>query len=91
MNADLLKPGSDVFYLQGTTGELVPAAVVGLSSFPGRLAISYEHPGHTQLYQGRVSVSHFPFCVHSPLFGCLPTHVSFPLGESAMFSFVQLY
>ena len=33
MNADLLAPGSKVFYLRGTTGERVPATVVGLSSF----------------------------------------------------------
>ena len=42
MNADLLKPGSDVFYLRGTTGERVPAPVVGLSSFPECVAIRYE-------------------------------------------------
>ena len=34
MNADLLVPGSSVCYLRGTTGECVPATVVGLSSFP---------------------------------------------------------
>ena len=30
MNADLLVPGSSVFYLRGTTGKRVPATVVGL-------------------------------------------------------------
>ena len=34
MNADLLVPGSNVFYLRGTTRQRVPAIVVGLSSFP---------------------------------------------------------
>ena len=51
MNADLLAPGSKVFYLRGTTGERVPATVVGLSSFPECVAISYERSGHTQLYK----------------------------------------
>ena len=40
INADLLAPGSSVFYLRGTTGERVPATVVGLSSFPECVAIS---------------------------------------------------
>jgi hypothetical protein len=34
MNADLLAPGSSVFYLRGTTGERVPATVVGLPFGP---------------------------------------------------------
>ena len=51
MNADLLAPGSSVFYLRGTTGERVPATVVGLSSFPECVAISYERSGHTQYYR----------------------------------------
>ena len=42
MNADLLAAGSNVFYLRGTTGEHVPATVVGLSSFPECVAISYD-------------------------------------------------
>ena len=50
MNADLLAPGSNVGSLRGTTGECVPATVVGLSSFPECVAISYERSGHTQLY-----------------------------------------
>ena len=50
MNDDLLKPASDVFFLRGTTRESVPTTVVGLSSFPGCIAIRYEHWGHTQLY-----------------------------------------
>ena len=50
MNADLLAPGSSVFYLRGTTGERVPATVVGLSSFPECVAINYERSGHTQYY-----------------------------------------
>ena len=40
INADLLAPGSSVFYLRGTTGERVPATVAGLSSFPECVAIS---------------------------------------------------
>ena len=47
MNADLLAPGSSVFYLRGTPGERVPATVVGLSSFPECVAISFERSGHT--------------------------------------------
>ena len=47
MNADLLAPGSSVFCLRGTTGEHVPATVVGLSSFPECVAISYKPSGHT--------------------------------------------
>ena len=50
MNADLLAPGSNVFYLRGTTGGCVPATIVGLSSFLECVAISYEHSGRTQLY-----------------------------------------
>ena len=42
MNADILKPGSDVFYLRGTTGEHMPAPVVGLSSFARCLTISHR-------------------------------------------------
>ena len=49
-HVDLLAPGSDVFYLRGTTGECVPATVVGPSSFAECFAISYEHSCHTQLY-----------------------------------------
>ena len=51
MNADLLSPSSKVFYLRGTTGERVPATVVGLSLFLDCAAISYERSGHTQLYK----------------------------------------
>ena len=51
MNADLLAPGSSVFYLRGTTGERVPATDVGLSSFLECIAISYEHSGQTQYYR----------------------------------------
>ena len=51
MNADLLAPGSSVFYLRGTTGKCVPATVVGPSSFPESVAISYERSGHTQHYR----------------------------------------
>ena len=47
MNVDLLAPGSNVFYLRGTTGEHVPATVVGLVSFPECVAISCEHASHT--------------------------------------------
>ena len=50
MNADLLAPGSNVFYPRGTIGELVPATAVGLVSFPECVAISYERSSHTQLY-----------------------------------------
>ena len=50
MNADLLAPGSSVFYLRGTTRECVPATVVGLSSLPQCVA-SYESPGHMQFYR----------------------------------------
>ena len=32
INADLLAPSIIAFYLRGTTGERVPATVVGLSS-----------------------------------------------------------
>ena len=49
MNADLLAPSSNVFYLRGTTGECVPATVGGLSSFLECVAISYERSVHTQL------------------------------------------
>ena len=45
MNAGLLKPGSDVFYLRGT--EFQPVTVVGLSSFPECIAI--RHPQMTCL------------------------------------------
>ena len=47
MNADLLAPGGNVFYLRGTTGERVPATAVGLSTVPESVAISYERSGHT--------------------------------------------
>ena len=40
INADLLAPGSSVFYLRGTRGERVPSTVVGLLSFPECVAIS---------------------------------------------------
>ena len=60
MNADLLAPGSSVFYLRGTTGERVPATVVGLSSFPECVAISYEHSRHTQYYRD-CPVAHLTF------------------------------
>ena len=40
MNADVLAPSSSVFFLRGTTGERVPATVVGLSSFLEYVAIS---------------------------------------------------
>ena len=63
MNADLLVPGSNVFYLRGTTGERVPATVVGLLSFPECVAISYERSGHTQLYcDCPVERFFFPHC-----------------------------
>ena len=51
MKSDLLAPRNNVFYLRGTTGEHLPATVVGLSSFPECVAISYERSGHTQLYR----------------------------------------
>ena len=51
MNVDLLAPGSTVFYLSGTTWERVPATIVGLSSFPECVAISYERSGHTRYYR----------------------------------------
>ena len=41
------RPGSNVFYLRGTTGERVPATVVGLSSPLECVTISQEHSGHT--------------------------------------------
>ena len=68
MNADLLVPGSNVFYLRGTTGERVPATVVGLSSFPECVAISYEHSSHTQIYRDcPVKRLTFPIvCAESP-------------------------
>ena len=50
MNADSLALGSHVFYPRGTTGERVPATVVGLLSFPECVAISYEHSSQTRLY-----------------------------------------
>ena len=50
INADLLKPANDAFYLRGTTRESVPATVAGLSSFPECVAIGYECSGHTQHY-----------------------------------------
>ena len=52
MDVDLLVPGSNVFYLRGTTGEHVHATVVGLLSFPEWecVSISYKDSGHTQLY-----------------------------------------
>ena len=50
MDTDLLAPGNDIFYLGGTTGEHVHAIVVGLSSFPDCVTISYERSGHKQLY-----------------------------------------
>ena len=50
MNADLLAPGTSVFYLRGATGERVPTTVVGLSSFLECVTISYEHRGHKQYY-----------------------------------------
>ena len=46
MNADLLASSSNVFYLRGISGERVPATIVGLSSFPECVAISYECSGH---------------------------------------------
>ena len=46
MNADLLAPSSSIFCLRGTTGEHVPATVMGLSFFPECVTISYEHSGH---------------------------------------------
>ena len=49
MNADLLAPGSNVFYLTGTIGEHVPTTVVGLLSFPKCVIISCERSSHTQL------------------------------------------
>ena len=45
MNADLLAPGSNVFYLRGTSGACQNC---GPLIFP-RVAISYERSGHTQL------------------------------------------
>ena len=83
MNADLLALGSNVFSLRGTTGECVPATIVGLSSFPDFVAISYEHSGHTELYRD-CPVEHLTFpivrtkspaskhCVSPP-----PVHTSF--------------
>ena len=52
MNADLLAPGSNVFYLRDTTGEreCVPATVVALLSFLECVTISYERSSYTQLY-----------------------------------------
>ena len=47
MNAELLKRGSDVFYLRGT--EHMLATVVGLLSFPNCIAIGYTCSGHTKL------------------------------------------
>ena len=51
MNADLLAHDSNIFYLSATTGERLPATVVGLLSLPECVAISHEHSGHTQLYR----------------------------------------
>ena len=48
--ADLLVPGTNVFYLRGTIGQRVLATVVGISSFPKCVAISYERSDHAQLY-----------------------------------------
>ena len=56
MNADLLAPSSSVFYPRDTTGERVP--VVGLSSFPECVTISYERSGHTQLYRDCAETLH---------------------------------
>ena len=49
LDAALLKPGHDVFYLRGT--EHVLATNVGLLSFPKGMAITYKCFGHTQLYR----------------------------------------
>ena len=68
MNADLLGPGSSVFYLRGTTGKRVPATVVGLSSFPECVSISYECSGHTE-YDRDCPVERVTFptvCADSP-------------------------
>ena len=51
MDADLLAPGSNVFYVRGTTREHVLATIVGLLSFPECVAISYKRSGYTQLYR----------------------------------------
>ena len=72
MNVDILAPGTKVFYLRGTTGERVAATVVGLSSFPECVAISYERSGHTQLYKD---------CPPSPLSARSP-----PLGNVVLFN-----
>jgi len=58
MNADLLKPSSDVFYLRGTTGERVLATVAGLSAFAKCMAISCK-PSSTKIAQ--LSVSHISY------------------------------
>ena len=42
MNANLLEPGSGVFYLRGATGERMSATIVGLSSFPECVAMGCE-------------------------------------------------
>ena len=52
INADLLAPGSSVFYLRGTTGERVPATIVGLV-FPGvsrHQSQSSDDSGHGRCY-----------------------------------------
>ena len=50
MNAGLLVPGNYVFYLRGTTGERVPAAVVGLSSLLQCVGINHKHSRHMQYH-----------------------------------------
>ena len=74
---DLLAPGSNVFYLRGTTGEFVLATVLGLSFFLECVAISYERSGHTPLYRDcprdllTFSISVLPVCTCLRLFSFL--------------------
>ena len=68
MNADLLKPGSDVFCLRGT--DRVPATVVGLLFFSECIAIRYECSGPYPAILAMPSVaSHSSYCLCG--FSCL--------------------
>ena len=75
MDVDLLAPGSSVVYLRGTMGRCVPATIVGLLSFPGCVAISYECSSHMQLYSDcPMERLTFPtVCAESPAFKRCPS------------------
>ena len=74
MIADLLKPGSNVFYYRGTTRNHAPASVVGLWSFPEPSNMStLAIPRCIGI--ARWNVSRFPLCVqiHLPQ-SAVPLH-----------------